>query len=124
MNFPTKRHSITNPFSVASAQVREGTNCLYQKSPLKGLGDIRLLITSRRSEITPSLEVVLRYALENPADLAFCTATELARRNAVSTTSVLRLTRLLGFHNFGDFRELFRREIRREKDASNCDLRL
>ena len=124
MKFLRKRLSTTNPFSLASVQAREGTSRLSQKLPLRDLGDMRLLITSRRSEITPSLEVVLRYALENPADLAFCTATELARRNAVSTTSVLRLTRLLGFHNFRDFRELFRREIRREKDASTCDLRL
>ena len=123
MNFPRKRHSTTNPFSLASVQVREGTNRLSQKSPLTDLGDIRLLITSRRSEITPSLEVVLRYALENPADLALCTATELARRNAVSTATVVRLARLLGFHNFRDFRELFRREIRREKGASTCNLR-
>ena len=124
MNFRRNRHSTSNLFSLASVQEHEGTSRLPQKLPLRDLGDIRFLITSRRSEITLSLEVVLRYALENPADLAFCTATELARRNAVSTTTVLRLTRLLGFHNFRDFRELFRREIRREKDASTCDLRL
>ena len=123
MNFLRKPPSITKLSSLASVQEREGTSRLSQKPPLKDLGDMRLLITSRRSEITPSLEVVLRYALENPADVAFCTATELARRNAVSTTSVLRLTRLLGFHNFRDFRELFRREIRREQGALTCDLR-
>lgn len=123
MNFLPKRLSTTNPFSLASVQVRESANRQPQLSPLKDLDDVRLFVTSRRPEITPSLEVILRYALENPADLAFCTATELARRNAVSTTSVLRLTRLLGFHNFRDFRELFRREIRREQGALTCDLR-
>ena len=92
MTFLPKLLSTTNPFSLASVQVRESANRQPQLSPLKDLDDVRLFVNSRRPEITPSLEVILRYALENPANLAFCTATELARRNAVSTTSVLRLT--------------------------------
>jgi DNA-binding MurR/RpiR family transcriptional regulator len=73
---------------------------------------MRTLIVSRRIRITVKIERVLRFALENPTEVAFATASGLASRCEVSNATIVRAAVLFGFEDFRDFRELFRVEVR------------
>lgn len=81
--------------------------------PPRDLRELREIIVSRQVKLTPNLEKLVRFALDYPGDVAFCTIRDLAQHCKVSTTTVLRLPSAFGFTKFEDFRELFRSEIRR-----------
>ena len=81
--------------------------------PPQDLSEMRSLIAARRIRMSPKVEKVLRFALEHPADMSFSTIQGLAGQCQVSNATVTRLSAGFGFASFHDFRELFRKEVRR-----------
>lgn len=55
---------------------------------------------------------IVRVAFERPELIAFGTASSVADIFAVSPSTVMRLTKALGFARFRDFRTLFREHLR------------
>ena len=56
---------------------------------------------------------VAKFVLAHPYDGAFASAREVAGRSGVSTTTVMRLVRDLGFESYAAFQRLFRAELMR-----------
>lgn len=62
--------------------------------------DISFLIDEKSSEMTPSHNRVAQYVLQNKNSIAFDTLDSMAAKIGVSTTTVIRFARLLGFDGF------------------------
>ena len=54
---------------------------------------------------------IAQFVIDNPADVAFMTTTDLARRLDISDASVLRFARSLGHSTFADFRKSLQQEV-------------
>ncbi len=67
-------------------------------------------IKSRVSSMTKSERTVALFFLEHSGDFAFYTLHEISEKTGLSTTSVLRFCRSLGFAGFKDFRNFVRNE--------------
>ena len=81
----------------------------------KDLAELQGMIAKRQIHVPLKLQRVLEYVLENPADVAFFNARNLARNCDVSNSTVVRTAKALGFDDFKGFRELFRRELRQRR---------
>lgn len=73
-------------------------------------------ITGQLGSLTRSESRVAAHTLEHTHDVAFYTLDAFAQTVQVSTTTVLRFCRRLGFSGFSDFQEAVRREIRSQPD--------
>ena len=81
----------------------------------KDLAELQGMIAKRQIQVPVKLQRVLEYVLENPADVAFSNARNLAKNCDVSNSTVVRTAKTLGFDDFKGFRELFRRELRQRR---------
>ena len=88
-----------------------------QASSTRDLQELRMLIASGKLKMPRRIETVLRYLFDNPADAAFGTTASLAKRCSVSASTIVRLAGVLGFERFRDFRELFRKELKRARHS-------
>lgn len=93
-----------------------------EELPPKSLAELRLIIASRKLVLPRQLEYILRGAMCKPELVAFGTARSIARACSVSPTTVVRLSRFLGFASFHEFRRLFREHLK-ERIARNRDTR-
>lgn len=66
--------------------------------------------------MTRSERAVADFTLEHRSDIAFLTLDELAKQTQLSTTSVLRFCRRIGFDGFKQFQQKIREELRSEPD--------
>ena len=66
------------------------------------------MIANRQITFPKRLEQVARVALDSPDLVAFESSIDLATRCGVSTATVIRFARHLGFKNFREMRLLFR----------------
>jgi DNA-binding MurR/RpiR family transcriptional regulator len=82
--------------------------------PPSDVRQLKNLIASDLISFPRRLESVLRFALEHPEEVAFGTTVSVAKRCAVSHSTVVRLATTLGFDEFWQFRECFRAEVRRK----------
>ncbi len=74
-----------------------------------------LLLQNRAAALTPSQRKVIDYVLAHEDEAVFLTVPEIAARARVSTASVVRAAKSLGFRGFPDFqhelRNLFREKL-------------
>lgn len=63
-------------------------------------------------ELTPQVQKVATYVLENPSDISVSSVREIAAKANVKPNTVMRMARSAGFSGFEDFREPFREQIR------------
>ena len=89
-----------------------------QASSTRDLQELRMLIASGKLKMPRRIETVLQCLFDNPSDAAFGTTRSLAKRCGVSASTIVRLTGVLGFERFRDFRELFRNELRRSSHGN------
>lgn len=73
-------------------------------------------IRSRLDSMTKTERKVASWFLGHHHDFAFFPLERVAREASVSTTSVIRFCRSLGFSGFRDYQDTLREEIRRQKD--------
>ena len=62
--------------------------------------------------LTPQVQKVARYVLENPRDVGVSTVREIASAAEVKPNTVVRMARQVGFDGYDEFREPFREAIR------------
>ena len=86
-------------------------------SPPRNLAELNETIAKREIHVTLKLQRVLEYVLENPSDAAFTNTRNLANNCDVSTSTVVRTAKALGFDDFSGFRDLFRRELRQRGES-------
>lgn len=69
------------------------------------MSDILYRITDRFDSLTNSQRVVANYVSENISNVAFNTLDELALKIGVSTTTVIRFARALGYSGYSDMQQ-------------------
>lgn len=74
----------------------------------KDMAALKMQIAKREVVLPGQCEHIARIAFERPELVAFGTVKSVADIFAVSPSTVLRLTRALGFARFREFRALFR----------------
>ncbi|MBO9446663.1 MurR/RpiR family transcriptional regulator [Ruegeria sp. R14_0] len=70
-------------------------------------------LTEELAVLTPEARKAARYVLENPREVGVSTVREIAEAARVKPNTVVRMARQIGFEGYGDFREPFRDDIRR-----------
>jgi len=81
-------------------------------TPPRDLAELRLRLDRLERDRRALLADVANYASEHLYDIAFGAAPRIARRCAVSLTSVVRLAHCLGFTGVRDMRAFCRRHLR------------
>ncbi|MEA2531865.1 MAG: hypothetical protein QOG89_3509 [Thermomicrobiales bacterium] len=66
------------------------------------------LAADQYNRLTPSQQRLARFVAENPSFAAFASASELARREGVSTATIVRFAQALGFDGYPDFQQSVR----------------
>jgi DNA-binding MurR/RpiR family transcriptional regulator len=77
---------------------------------------IRLIVESF-SQLTPELQKAAKFILENPEEVALNSMRAVARKAGVKPATVSRLSKKLGFEEYGRFREPFRQRLRKIEPA-------
>jgi len=77
---------------------------------------IRLIVESF-PELTPELQKAAKFILENPEEVALNSMRVVARKAGVKPATVSRLSKRLGFEEYGRFREPFRQRLRKIEPA-------
>ena len=72
---------------------------------------LKELIASRLKDMTPGQTAVAAFILDNTRDAAFLTASQIGKRAGVSEATVIRLSMLLGFSGYHDFRDALRNHL-------------
>lgn len=80
-------------------------------------------IRNHIKEMTRSEGLVAAYALEKARDVVYYTLEKTADKAGVSTTSVLRFCRKLGFSGYRDFQDALRRELKNHPDLEDKYMR-
>ncbi|WP_298432337.1 MurR/RpiR family transcriptional regulator [uncultured Jannaschia sp.] len=68
-------------------------------------------LRARAGDLSPQLRAAAKHILDNEADFGLDPIRETARKSGVSTYTLVRLSRLLGFGGFDDLREPFRHAL-------------
>jgi DNA-binding MurR/RpiR family transcriptional regulator len=80
------------------------------------------VISALKEELTTlsgSLKIVARYILDNPADFGLDSIRETARKTEVSTYSLVRMSKRLGFSGYDELREPFRAALVSTSEVTN-----
>ena len=75
---------------------------------------VRLLIDSY-SGLTPELQKAARFMLENPEEVGLSSMRTVAKKAGVKPATVTRLSKALGFGEYGALREPFRERLRKSE---------
>ena len=87
-------------------------------SPPLDLAELKAMIAKRQVHVSAKLQRVFLHVFEHPDDVAFENAGDLARSCNVSITTIYRAAAAAGFKKFKEFRDLFRRELKRRHNTS------
>ena len=80
-------------------------------SSAKSLETLRGDIVRRYEELSPRLQQVAKYVLENPNDLALQTLAVIAERCEVQPSTIVRFAKTFGYGGASDMQELFKDEM-------------
>jgi DNA-binding MurR/RpiR family transcriptional regulator len=80
-------------------------------SSAKSLESLRSDIVRRYEELSPRLQQVAKYVLENPNDLALQTLAVIAERCEVQPSTIVRFAKTFGYEGASDMQELFKDEM-------------
>jgi len=69
-------------------------------------------IREQYSQLPPTLQLAAKYIIDHPADFGIDPIRTTAEKTGVSTYSLVRLSKEMGFPGFDEFREPFRRALR------------
>ncbi|SHM81139.1 transcriptional regulator, RpiR family, partial [Roseovarius litoreus] len=70
-----------------------------------------------RADLTPELEKLAVFILENPNEIGVCSIRQLAAKADVKPNTLVRLSRAIGVDSYESFREVFRDEIRQGRET-------
>jgi len=80
-------------------------------SSAKPLESLRGDIVRRYEELSPRLQQVAKYVLENPNDMALQTLAVIAERCEVQPSTIVRFAKTFGYDGASDMQELFKDEM-------------
>ncbi|WP_129645144.1 MurR/RpiR family transcriptional regulator [Peristeroidobacter agariperforans] len=80
-------------------------------SSAKTLETLRGDIVRRYEELSPRLQQVAKYVLENPNDMALQTLAVIAERCEVQPSTIVRFAKTFGYEGASDMQELFKDEM-------------
>jgi DNA-binding MurR/RpiR family transcriptional regulator len=80
-------------------------------SSAKTLETLRGDIVRRYEELSPRLQQVAKYVLENPNDMALQTLAVIAERSEVQPSTIVRFAKTFGYEGASDMQELFKDEM-------------
>jgi len=72
---------------------------------------LRDRINDRFDSLSPHLQRIARYARQNANEFALGTVVEIAERNEVQPSSVVRFAQTFGFRGFSDLQKIFRHRL-------------
>jgi DNA-binding MurR/RpiR family transcriptional regulator len=81
-------------------------------TPPRDLESLRGLVSRRREDLPERLRQAAAFALGHPEDMAFGTASSLARQAGVQPSTFVRLAQALGYAGFSDLKDVFRTHVR------------
>jgi DNA-binding MurR/RpiR family transcriptional regulator len=87
--------------------------------PAKNLEALRSDIVRRYEELSPRLQQVAHYVLENPNDMALQTLAVIAERCRVQPSTIVRFAKTFGYEGASDMQELFRDEMLTQAPSSS-----
>ncbi|TIO53902.1 MAG: MurR/RpiR family transcriptional regulator [Mesorhizobium sp.] len=70
--------------------------------------DVEELFLDQFEEMPQQLKLAAKYMLDHPAEVAFCSMRELARKAAVGHTTMMRLAHWVGFDGYEEIRSRYR----------------
>lgn len=68
-------------------------------------------VNEKYSDMTHAQKTVANFVVDHPDDIAFCTLESLAAKINVSTTTVIRFARAMGYSGFSDMQDEVKREM-------------
>lgn len=74
-------------------------------------------IQSIRAELTPELEKLAIFMLDNPNEIGVSSIRQLAFKADVKPNTLVRLSRVIGIDSYESFREVFRDDIRQGRET-------
>ena len=75
--------------------------------------DLISQLGSHYADLSPQLRLAARYVMDNPHDVSISSVRTLSARANVKPNSFVRLARTCGFDGYDEFREVFRKQIRK-----------
>jgi DNA-binding MurR/RpiR family transcriptional regulator len=94
----------------------QGTAVMADEAPAqdapRDFQSLRSLIIDRRQTLPKRLLQVAAYALDNPDDIAFGTASSIASAADVQPSTLVRFAQHLGYEGFSDIQQVFRERLR------------
>ena len=97
--------------------------CLFQildlmhKIPGMDHATLQTALSERIENLPSRLQVVARWVLDNPADVALLTTREQAKRTGLAPATFTRLAQRLGFAGYDDLRAIHAAALRRRPDG-------
>ena len=79
-----------------------------QPAPPASFDSLREAIHARFDRLSPHLQRIARFALDDPNGFALRTVAEIAEATAVQPSSVIRFAQAFGFRGFSDMQRVFR----------------
>ena len=73
---------------------------------------LKAAITTRFASLSPQLQKIARFALDNPDELALETVTTVARRAEVQPSSMVRFAQAMGFDGYSTMQQVFRSNLK------------
>lgn len=83
-----------------------------QRDAPRDFQSLRTMIIDRRQTLPKRLLQVAAYALDNPDDIAFGTASSIASAAEVQPSTLVRFAQHLGYDGFSDIQQVFRERLR------------
>jgi len=74
-------------------------------------------IQEARADLTPELDKLATFMLDNPNEISVCSIRKLAAKADVKPNTLVRLSRAIGMDSYESFREVFRDEIRQGRET-------
>ena len=78
---------------------------------MKNLEQLRADIVRRYEELSPRLQQVAQYVLDNPNEIALQTLAVIAERSQVQPSTIVRFAKTFGYDGASDMQELFKDEM-------------
>lgn len=72
---------------------------------------LRAEIVKRHDQLSPRLQQVAKYVLDNPSDMALQTLAVIAERSHVQPSTIVRFAKTFGYEGASQMQELFREEM-------------